>query len=134
MSSERTEQIDVRYVAKLARIDLNEAECATFQEQLSAILGYIDALKDLDLDATDTEDQPAVDDNYLREDLTRPSLSQEDLLSNAPESAKGQVRVPKSSTPNLTYPYGTLQPKYHITPQATQQRRHLQCRYCQLYS
>ena len=28
MSSERTEQIDVRYVAKLARIDLNEAECA----------------------------------------------------------------------------------------------------------
>lgn len=95
MSSERTEQIDVRYVAKLARIDLNEAECATFQEQLSAILGYIDSLKDLDLDATDTEDQPAVDDNYLREDLTRPSLSQEDLLINAPESAKGQVRVPK---------------------------------------
>ena len=95
MSSERTEQIDVRYVAKLARIDLNEAECATFQEQLSAILGYIDSLKDLDLDATDTEDQPAVDDNYLREDLTRPSLSQEDLLSNAPECAKGQVRVPK---------------------------------------
>ena len=45
MSSERTEQIDVRYVAKLARIDLNEAECATFQEQLSAILGYIDSLK-----------------------------------------------------------------------------------------
>ena len=95
MSSERTEQIDVRYVAKLARIDLNEAECATFQEQLSAILGYIDSLKDLDLDATDTEDQPAVDDNYLREDLTRPSLSQEDLLSNAPERSKGQVRVPK---------------------------------------
>ena len=95
MSSERTEQIDVRYVAKLARIDLNEAECATFQQQLSAILGYIDSLKDLDLDATDTEDQPAVDDNYLREDLTRPSLSQEDLLSNAPDSAKGQVRVPK---------------------------------------
>ena len=32
MSSERTEQIDVRYVAKLARIDLSEAECETFQE------------------------------------------------------------------------------------------------------
>ena len=95
MSSERTEQIDVRYVAKLARIDLNEAECATFQEQLSAILGYIDTLKDLDLDTTDTEGQPAVDDNYLREDVSRPSLSQEDLLRNAPESAKGQVRVPK---------------------------------------
>jgi len=95
MSSERTEQIDVRYVAKLARIDLSEAECETFQEQLSAILGYIDTLKDLDLDTTDTEGQPSVDDNYLREDLTRPSLSQEDLLINAPESAKGQVRVPK---------------------------------------
>lgn len=95
MSSDRTEQIDVRYVAKLARIDLSDDECATFQKQLGAIIGYIDALKDVDLDGVDAGSSTAVEDHQLREDICRPSLNQEDLLRNAPESAQGQIRVPK---------------------------------------
>lgn len=95
MSSAKTEQIDVRYVANLARIDLSEDECATFQKQLGAIIGYIDALKDVNLDSIDPENMPAVEDSQLREDICQKNLGQEDLLRNAPDSAKGQIRVPK---------------------------------------
>ena len=95
MSSEKTEQIDVRYVANLARIDLSEDECATFQKQLGAIIGYIDALKDVNLDSIDPDNMPAVEDSQLREDICQKNLGQEDLLRNAPDSAKGQIRVPK---------------------------------------
>ena len=95
MSSAKTEQIDVRYVANLARIDLSEYECATFQKQLGAIIGYIDALKDVNLDSIDPDNMPAVEDSQLREDICQKNLGQEDLLRNAPDSAKGQIRVPK---------------------------------------
>lgn len=95
MSSEKTEQIDVRYVANLARIDLSEDECATFQKQLGAIIGYIDALKDVNLDSIDPDNMPAVEESQLREDICQKNLGQEDLLRNSPDSAKGQIRVPK---------------------------------------
>ncbi len=95
MSSARTDQIDVRYVANLARIDLSEEECVTFQEQLDAIIGYIDTLKDIDLEAVENSEGTCVTDAELREDKSRPGLCQQDLLVNAPDSAMGQIRVPK---------------------------------------
>lgn len=95
MGSNQTDQIDVRYVADLARIDLSEEECSVFQEQLDAILGYIDSLKNIDLEAAEAAGLTAVDESQLREDASRPGLSQQDLLLNAPESALGQIRVPK---------------------------------------
>ena len=95
MSSEKTEQIDVRYVANLARIDISDDECAMFQKQLGSIIGYIDTLRDINLDTDDVENLDAIDETHLREDTCKHSLDQEDLLRNAPESAKGQIRVPK---------------------------------------
>ncbi len=41
--------IDVRYVANLARLDLSDAEVATFQGQLDAILGHVESLSALDV-------------------------------------------------------------------------------------
>jgi aspartyl-tRNA(Asn)/glutamyl-tRNA(Gln) amidotransferase subunit C len=95
MSSSQTEQIDVRYVANLARIDLSEEECAMFQGQLDAILGYIETLKDVDVEGIEPTAHAARIYDHLREDINRPGLGQEDLLRNAPESALGQIRVPK---------------------------------------
>lgn len=95
MSSDRTEQIDVRYVANLARIDLSEDECTTFQKQLDAIIGYIDTLKDINIESIDPENMAAMEESQLREDICQTNLSQEDLLRNAPESSRGQIRVPK---------------------------------------
>jgi len=95
MSSDQTQQIDVRYVANLARIDLSDEECAIFQSQLGAILGYIETLKDVDVDGIEPTAHAAQVYDHLREDVSRPGLNQDDLLHNAPESALGQIRVPK---------------------------------------
>ena len=87
--------MDVRYVANLARIELNDQECDTFQGQLDAILGYIEALKDVDVEGIEPTAHASPVFDRLREDLSRPGLGQADLLRNAPESALGQIRVPK---------------------------------------
>ena len=90
-----SDNIDVRYVANLARIDVTDEECVTFQGQLEAILGFIETLKDADIDTIQlSEDNMPITDT-LREDKAIPALEQKDLIRNAPDSALGQIRVPK---------------------------------------
>lgn len=90
-----SEHMDVRYIANLARIDLSDEECDTFQGQLDAILGYIEKLKNVDVEGIEPTAHAAPVFDRLREDTARPGLTQNDLLRNAPESALGQIRVPK---------------------------------------
>lgn len=90
-----SENIDVRYVANLARINLSDEECVTFQGQLEAILGYIETLKDADVDSIDLTTHASPITDVLREDISRDGLEQADLMRNAPDKALGQIRVPK---------------------------------------
>lgn len=90
-----SEHMDVRYVANLARIELNDKECDTFQGQLDAIIGYIETLTDVDVEGIEPTAHASPVFDRLREDVSRPGLEQADLLRNAPESALGQIRVPK---------------------------------------
>jgi len=86
---------EVEHVAKLARLEITEAEKETFSRQLSAILTYVDKLKTLD--TADVEPTATVIDqvNVQREDKARPSLSAEKALANAPEAEDGYFVVPK---------------------------------------
>ena len=90
-----SEHMNVRYVANLARIDLSDQECDTFQGQLDAILGYIEKLTDVDVEGIEQTAHATPVFDRLREDASRPGLTQDDFLRNAPESALGQIRVPK---------------------------------------
>lgn len=90
-----SKHIDVRYVANLARIDLTDEECHTFQGQLDAVLGYIEKLHDVDIEGIEPTAHATPVFDRLREDVSHPGLGQDDLLRNAPESALGQIRVPK---------------------------------------
>ena len=90
-----SENIDVRYVANLARINVSDEECITFQGQLEAILGYIETLKDADIESIDLTTHISPITDTLREDTSRDGLKQADLMRSAPDSALGQIRVPK---------------------------------------
>ncbi len=90
-----TEHIDVRYVADLARIELTPEEEATFPKQLDEILGYIHKLSELDVEGIEPTAHASPVFDRLREDASRPGLEQADLLRNAPDSALGQIRMPK---------------------------------------
>lgn len=90
--------IDVRYVANLARLELTEAEVATFQPQLESILGHVEALSALDLtDVAAAADSLGVF-GKMRADTPHDSLTQQAMLQNAPDQAQGQIRVPKVVT------------------------------------
>jgi aspartyl-tRNA(Asn)/glutamyl-tRNA(Gln) amidotransferase subunit C len=90
-----TAEIDIKYVAHLARIALTTDEEKKLAAQLGGILGYIEKLKELDV----AEIQPTAHAvpmvNVTRADEIRESLSREDALRNAPRQANGLFIVPK---------------------------------------
>jgi len=90
--------IDVRYVANLARLELSDEEVAIFQPQLEAILGQVQILTALDVSGIDPTAHDSMVFGKMRDDTPHESLSPEAVLKNAPDQAQGQIRVPKVVT------------------------------------
>jgi aspartyl-tRNA(Asn)/glutamyl-tRNA(Gln) amidotransferase subunit C len=86
---------DVRYVAKLARLRIEQDEAARMTGELARILAHIDKMSELDL--SDVPPTAHVLDvvNVTREDRERPGLSRDDELRNAPAVADECFRVPR---------------------------------------
>ena len=83
----------VRHLAGLARIDLTEDEVIRFTEQLSVIVDSVAKISNI-IDAdTPATSHPIPLTNVFREDVVLPSLTQEQALSGAPDSAQGRFRV-----------------------------------------
>ncbi len=87
--------IDVAYVAHLARLSLNPDEAAKFGAQLSNVLSYIEKLKEIDVTGIEPTAHAFPLINVTRPDEVRPSLPQEAALQNAPAQANGLFIVPK---------------------------------------
>jgi len=88
-------EIDVQYVAHLARIALTPEEQARIGSQLSDILGYIEKLKEVDVSGIEPTAHPFPLVNVMRPDVVRPSMPHEEAMRNAPASANGLFLVPK---------------------------------------
>jgi aspartyl-tRNA(Asn)/glutamyl-tRNA(Gln) amidotransferase subunit C len=88
-------EIDVKYVAHLARLSLSSEEEQTISVQLGHILGYIEKLKEVDVTGVEPMAHAFPLVNVTRPDEVRPSISQEDALRNAPAQANGLFIVPK---------------------------------------
>ncbi|MBU6145054.1 MAG: Asp-tRNA(Asn)/Glu-tRNA(Gln) amidotransferase subunit GatC [Acidobacteria bacterium] len=83
----------VRHLAGLARIDLTEAELVRFTEQLSVIVDSVAKISNIVDESTPATSHPIPLSNVFREDEVLPSLTQEQALSGAPDSAQGRFRV-----------------------------------------
>ena len=83
---------EVRHVASLARVDLDDEEIELFVEQFGDILEYFEALDDVP--EVEREAELA---NVMRPDEVQESLSQEEALANAPETEDGYFKGPKVS-------------------------------------
>src|SRR2546425_10998000 len=81
--------------AKLAGLEVREDERAMFARQLSAILTYMDQLKEVDTEGVEPTATVLPTENVFREDAVKLSLTQERALANAPDQADGFFRVPK---------------------------------------
>jgi aspartyl-tRNA(Asn)/glutamyl-tRNA(Gln) amidotransferase subunit C len=90
-----SEKIDVRYVAKLARLALTDDEVERFGEQLDDLLGHVDSLAKLDVSAVPATAQVVESRNVERDDARTPCLDREVVLAQAPQRAGGFFRVPR---------------------------------------
>jgi aspartyl-tRNA(Asn)/glutamyl-tRNA(Gln) amidotransferase subunit C len=88
-------EIDIKYVAHLARIALAPDEEKKLAAQLGGILGYIEKLKELDVTGVEPTAHAVPLVNITRADEIREPLSHEDALRNAPATANGLFIVPK---------------------------------------
>jgi len=91
----RTSDLDVAYVARLARINLTEAEAEVFQKQLDDVLRYVEKLRQADITHVEPAAHVLPIFNVFREDAPRDWFTAEQALSNAPRKANGLIIVPK---------------------------------------
>ncbi len=86
---------DVRYTAQLARLSLSEDEATKFQEQLSHILGYVEKLKEVNVEGVEATAHSSELCNVFRDDSERNWFTSEQALENAPRQANGLFIVTK---------------------------------------
>lgn len=86
-------KIDVSHIAKLASIPLKKNEEEKYKKQLSSVLGYIENLKKVNTDNVPETSQITGLENMTSEDITTPSLSQNEALSNTKNEHNGFFKV-----------------------------------------
>jgi aspartyl-tRNA(Asn)/glutamyl-tRNA(Gln) amidotransferase subunit C len=82
---------DVQHIAELADVGISPEELGTFTHQFNAILEYFDILDRVEGSGNTERDLY----NILREDEVEPSLSQDDVLKNAPFREDGFIKAPR---------------------------------------
>ena len=85
----------VQWVAHLARLELTEAELELMTPQLSAILDYVEQLRQVNTENVEPLAHPLPVQNVFRADEPAPSLPVDEVLANAPESMEGFFVVSK---------------------------------------
>jgi len=91
----KTSDLDVAYVARLARLNLTRDETELFQNQLGDVLKYVEKLREVDVSNVEAAAHALPIFNVFREDEPRDWLTAEQALSNAPRQANGLFIVTK---------------------------------------
>jgi aspartyl-tRNA(Asn)/glutamyl-tRNA(Gln) amidotransferase subunit C len=91
----KTTELDVAYVAQLARLNLTDEETKLFQKQLGDVLKYADKLREIDVGHMEAAAHAVPVFNVFREDLSRDWFTAEEALSNAPRKANNLFIVTK---------------------------------------
>jgi aspartyl-tRNA(Asn)/glutamyl-tRNA(Gln) amidotransferase subunit C len=84
----------VLHVARLARLELTEAELEKMAGELSGILDHVERMNELDLDGVQPTTHVVQLENVLRADTPRASWPREKILEPAPDPDEGAFRVP----------------------------------------
>ncbi len=89
-------QNNVRHLAQLSSLQLNDDEVNSLQQDIEGILKYIEQLSELNTVNIKPTYQVTDLENMWREDnLVENEVTREQLLALASETANNQVKVPK---------------------------------------
>lgn len=94
INKEAKVDLNVEYVARLARLKLTGQEIKLLNNQLGSILNYINKLKEVDIKGIPATAHVIHIKNVFREDKVEPSLTKEEALKNAPSRQDGAFKVP----------------------------------------
>lgn len=84
----------VQHVAKLARLQLTDAEAQRMAADMGSITGYIHELGKVDVKGVEPTVHPVATRNQWREDAVAESFTREQATGNAPESEQNFFKVP----------------------------------------
>ncbi len=86
---------EIKHIAELARLDLNEEELKMYGEQLSSVLKYIEQLQEVNTEDIEPTAQVTGLENVLREDEVEDWSEPEkyNAISQAPSLEKKQIKV-----------------------------------------
>lgn len=86
-------QIDIKNVAKLARLHIDEDKLPKFEKEMQSILTMVENLPELPPSDIGLDKSNPME---LRQDVMMPSLKRDEILKNAPQTMAGCVVVPKT--------------------------------------
>mgnify|MGYP005856471977 CR=1 FL=1 len=84
-----------RRVAHLARIEVAEADLDRIAAELSSILGFMEQLREVDVEGVEPMTSVTPMAAPLREDVVTAGGERDRILSNAPDARMGFFAVPK---------------------------------------
>ena len=84
---------EVKHVSQLAKLGLSDGDIVKFQKQLTDIVEFVGKLQEVDTENIEPTNQVTGLENVFREDEVKESLSQNEVLANAPRKHKGYFLV-----------------------------------------
>jgi aspartyl-tRNA(Asn)/glutamyl-tRNA(Gln) amidotransferase subunit C len=85
---------DILKLAQLSRLGLTDAEVDEFAEELTAILGYVEQLSDVDVNGMEPTSQVTGLTNVTRPDTVKDyGYKTNDLLKNVPHTEGDLIKV-----------------------------------------
>ena len=87
--------LDVRYIARLARLELSDEEVAKYQSQLSNVLTFVETLRKVDVSQVEPTAHASPVFNVFRQDQAQTSFTPKQALANSPRQANDLFVVTK---------------------------------------
>ncbi len=85
-------QIDIKHIAKLARLSIEEEKIAKFEKEMSGIIEMVENLPELPAGGALIDKDNLM---QLRKDEVEKSFPRDEMLKNAPYTAAGCIMLPK---------------------------------------
>lgn len=86
---------DLPHIGWLARLELSEEDKEKYTPKLNSVLDYFGELDKADTEGVEPTYHVLPMSNVFREDVPAKSLSQEEVLSNAPKNQDGFIKAPR---------------------------------------
>lgn len=87
--------INIKQVARLARLHLESHELTTLELQVDDILGFIEKLKEVSVENVEPTCHPLAVSNVFRSDIVSPKADIEQFLKKSPDTKGRFFQVPK---------------------------------------